>query len=125
MLSCCHPGSWSVDPGSSPPSPPLLSPKPFPSQISDPVVAFRETVTKMSDHICMSKSPNKHNRLYFQGRPLEDGLAEAIDDGKVRACLGMRALPTSGVAYPCLYVVPCHPQASTRGATQSRMGKAG
>ena len=35
-------------------------------RISDPVVSFRETVAAMSDHICMSKSPNKHNRLYLQ-----------------------------------------------------------
>ncbi|KAK9815818.1 hypothetical protein WJX72_010164 [[Myrmecia] bisecta] len=52
-------------------------------RISDPVVSFRETVTQMSDHVVMSKSPNKHNRLYFQARPMEDGLAEAVDDGKV------------------------------------------
>lgn len=31
----------------------------------------------------MSKSPNKHNRLYFEARPLESGLPEAIDEGKV------------------------------------------
>lgn len=53
------------------------------AQVSEPVVAFRETVTKTSDHIVMSKSPNKHNRLYLQARPMEDGLAEAIDEGKV------------------------------------------
>ena len=35
-------------------------------RISDPVVSFRETVQAMSSHICMSKSPNKHNRLYLQ-----------------------------------------------------------
>jgi len=35
-------------------------------RISDPVVAFRETVTQTSDHVVMSKSPNKHNRLYLQ-----------------------------------------------------------
>ena len=35
-------------------------------RISDPVVSFRETVQLQSDHICMSKSPNKHNRLYLQ-----------------------------------------------------------
>jgi elongation factor 2 len=35
-------------------------------RISDPVVSFRETVTQQSDHVCMSKSPNKHNRLYLQ-----------------------------------------------------------
>jgi elongation factor 2 len=52
-------------------------------RISDPVVSFRETVTATSNHICMAKSPNKHNRLYLQARPMEDGLAEAIDDGRV------------------------------------------
>lgn len=46
-------------------------------------MAFRETVTECSDHTVMSKSPNKHNRLYLTARPLEDGLAEAIDEGKV------------------------------------------
>ncbi len=30
--------------------------------------AFRETVTATSDHVVMSKSPNKHNRLYMQVR---------------------------------------------------------
>jgi len=33
------------------------------------------------NHAALS-SPNKHNRLYFEARPLEDGLAEAIDDGR-------------------------------------------
>ncbi|KAK9826819.1 hypothetical protein WJX81_004081 [Elliptochloris bilobata] len=52
-------------------------------RISDPVVAFRETVTATSDHVVMSKSPNKHNRLYLQARPMEDGLAEAVDEGRI------------------------------------------
>merc|ERR1719472_331716 len=52
-------------------------------RISDPVVSFRETVLGTSDHMVMSKSPNKHNRLYFQATPLEDGLSEAIDNGDV------------------------------------------
>ncbi len=54
-------------------------------RVSEPVVSFRETVTATSDHVVMSKSPNKHNRLYLQARPLEDGLPEAIDEGKVCA----------------------------------------
>ncbi len=37
-------------------------------RVSEPVVSFRETVTATSDHIVMSKSPNKHNRLYIQAR---------------------------------------------------------
>ncbi len=52
--------------------------------MSDPVVSFRETVLEKSSRTVMSKFPNKHNRLYFEGRPLEEGLAEAIDDG----CIG-------------------------------------
>jgi len=52
-------------------------------RISDPVVSFRETVQGTSDHICMSKSPNKHNRLYFQAVAMDTGLAEAIDNGDV------------------------------------------
>eukprot|EP00889_Picochlorum_renovo_P006688 jgi/Picre1/33718/NNA_001197.t1 len=29
------------------------------------------------------RSPNKHNRIYLQARPMEEGLAEAIDEGKI------------------------------------------
>jgi elongation factor 2 len=51
--------------------------------VSPPVVSFRETVLEKSCRTVMSKSPNKHNRLYMEARPLEDGLAEAIDDERV------------------------------------------
>ncbi|WJX68242.1 pre-tRNA nuclear export protein [Trifolium repens] len=51
--------------------------------VSDPIVSFRETVLEKSSHIVMSKSPNRHNRLYMEARPMEEGLAEAIDDGKI------------------------------------------
>lgn len=54
-------------------------------RISDPVVAFRETVSQMSTRIVMSKSANKHNRLYLQARPMEDNLPETIDDGRIGA----------------------------------------
>jgi len=50
---------------------------------TDPVVSFRETVTEKSKETCLSKSPNKHNRLYCTAEPLADGLAEAIEDGKI------------------------------------------
>merc|ERR1712193_603277 len=52
-------------------------------KVSPPVVSFRETVSSQSDHVVMSKSPNKHNRLYFQAFPFEEGLAEAIDNKKI------------------------------------------
>jgi len=50
---------------------------------SDPVVSYRETVTERSDQICLSKSPNKHNRMYVTAEPLKTGLPEDIDSGKV------------------------------------------
>ena len=54
-----------------------------PIRVSDPVVSFRETVSKASEKTVMSKSPNKHNRVYMTARPLEEGLPEAIDEGLV------------------------------------------
>jgi elongation factor 2 len=50
---------------------------------SDPVVSFRETVAGESNIDCLSKSPNKHNRLYMRAKPLEEGLSEAIEDGTI------------------------------------------
>ena len=52
---------------------------------SDPVVSFRETVSGESDQMCLSKSPNKHNRLFMKAIPLEGELPEAIEDGAVNA----------------------------------------
>ncbi|KAG4950437.1 hypothetical protein JHK82_043796 [Glycine max] len=51
--------------------------------ISDPIVSFKETVLEKSCHTVMSKSPNKHNRLYMEARPMEEGLVEAIERGKI------------------------------------------
>uniref|UniRef100_A0A251STB4 Putative translation elongation factor EFG/EF2, archaeal n=1 Tax=Helianthus annuus TaxID=4232 RepID=A0A251STB4_HELAN len=42
-----------------------------------------KTVLEKSSRTVMSKSPNKHNRLYMEARPMEEGLAEAIDEGRV------------------------------------------
>merc|ERR1712126_596534 len=50
---------------------------------SDPIVSYRETVSEESSMMCLSKSPNKHNRLFMKAVPMPDGLAEDIDDGKV------------------------------------------
>merc|ERR1719183_3319094 len=43
-------------------------------KISEPVVSFRETVTEESSVVALSKSPNKHNRLYCKALPLGDEL---------------------------------------------------
>jgi len=55
----------------------------IPIKKSDPVVSYRESVSEESDRMCLSKSPNKHNRLFMKAAPLEDGLPEDIDDDKI------------------------------------------
>merc|ERR1711937_238065 len=50
---------------------------------SDPVVSYRECVTEESDRMCLSKSPNKHNRIFMKAVPMPDGLPEDIDKGEV------------------------------------------
>jgi elongation factor 2 len=57
----------------------------IPLKVSEPVVSYRETVSELSDRMCLSKSPNKHNRLFMKAQPMPDGLAEDIDSGKVYA----------------------------------------
>jgi len=55
----------------------------IPLKKTDPVVSYRESVSAPSSQMCLSKSPNKHNRLFMRAEPMPDGLAEDIDDGKV------------------------------------------
>eukprot|EP00294_Goniomonas_avonlea_P005213 CAMPEP_0114538990 /NCGR_PEP_ID=MMETSP0114-20121206/1_1 /TAXON_ID=31324 /ORGANISM="Goniomonas sp, Strain m" /LENGTH=846 /DNA_ID=CAMNT_0001723067 /DNA_START=72 /DNA_END=2612 /DNA_ORIENTATION=+ len=52
-------------------------------RISDPVVAYRETVSTTSNQMCLAKSPNKHNRLFMQAAPIDESLCGEIDEGKV------------------------------------------
>jgi len=51
--------------------------------MSDPVVSYRETVTCASTQTCLSKSPNKHNRLYVVAEPMAEELCNEIEDGKM------------------------------------------
>jgi elongation factor 2 len=46
----------------------------------DPVVTYKETITDESTQMCLSKSPNKHNRLFLKGGPLSDELADDIEN---------------------------------------------
>merc|ERR1739846_104392 len=57
----------------------------IPLKKSDPVISYRETVSEESNIMCLSKSPNKHNRLFMRACPMPDGLAEDIDSGEVSA----------------------------------------
>ena len=47
-----------------------------------PIVVYRETVSKASNEI-ESRTPNGHNILFFSIEPLEDGVFEAIQEGKI------------------------------------------
>merc|ERR1719460_1635012 len=57
---------------------------------SDPLVSYRETVNAESSRTVLSKSPNKHNRLFVKACPLGYGvddaqtpLADDIENGEV------------------------------------------
>jgi len=56
-----------------------------PLKKSDPVVGYRETVRAESSIVALSKSQNKHNRLYIKAMPLDEELTTAIENGKVNA----------------------------------------
>eukprot|EP00602_Paraphysomonas_sp_CaronLab_P002644 CAMPEP_0185022032 /NCGR_PEP_ID=MMETSP1103-20130426/4740_1 /TAXON_ID=36769 /ORGANISM="Paraphysomonas bandaiensis, Strain Caron Lab Isolate" /LENGTH=858 /DNA_ID=CAMNT_0027553917 /DNA_START=104 /DNA_END=2680 /DNA_ORIENTATION=- len=49
---------------------------------SDPVVTYCETVTTQSSEV-LSKSANKHNRLFCQAEPLSDEICAAFDENLV------------------------------------------
>lgn len=46
---------------------------------SDPVASSRETVFEKPCRAMMSRSSNKHNRLYVRAQPSEEGITETID----------------------------------------------
>lgn len=49
----------------------------------DPVVTYKESITEESSQMCLSKSPNKHNRLFCKGEPMDDELSLLIEEGEV------------------------------------------
>ncbi|XP_057308555.1 elongation factor 2-like [Hydractinia symbiolongicarpus] len=55
----------------------------IPLKKSDPVVSYRETVSERSSMTCLSKSPNKHNRLFMTAVNMPDGLPEDIDNNEI------------------------------------------
>ena len=54
-----------------------------PLKVSDPVVGYRETVSEKSSMTALSKSPNKHNRLYVIAEPLGEEVSKDIEQGKI------------------------------------------
>lgn len=52
-------------------------------KVSDPVTRFCETVVETSAIMCYAITPNKKNKVTMIAEPLEDGIAEDIESGKV------------------------------------------
>ncbi|KAL3470465.1 P-loop containing nucleoside triphosphate hydrolase protein [Aspergillus californicus] len=52
-------------------------------KVSDPVTRFCETVVETSAIMCYSKTPNQKNKITMIAEPLDDGIAEDIESGKV------------------------------------------
>lgn len=50
-----------------------------------PIVPLRETVLNLSSQVCLSKSPNKHNRLYMTAEPLAKELVEQMERKEITA----------------------------------------
>jgi len=51
----------------------------------DPIVSYMETCIEKSKETCLSKSPNKHNRLFMTAEPLHDQLVIDIEKEKIFA----------------------------------------
>mmetsp|Transcript_10272 Transcript_10272/g.8820 ORF Transcript_10272/g.8820 Transcript_10272/m.8820 type:complete len:837 (+) Transcript_10272:43-2553(+) len=54
-----------------------------PIKQSDPIVTYKESVSAESSQVCLSKSANKHNRLYCKAQPLTEGIADLIEKGDI------------------------------------------
>ena len=54
-----------------------------PLRFSDPVVSYRESVDGMSSMTALSKSPNKHNRIYMTAQKLDEEISKEIENGKI------------------------------------------
>lgn len=52
-------------------------------KVSDPVTRFCETVAETSAIMCYSITPNKKNKITMVAEPLDDGIAEDIESGRV------------------------------------------
>lgn len=52
-------------------------------KVSDPVTRFCETVVETSAIMCYSITPNKKNKITMIAEPLDDGIAEDIESGRV------------------------------------------
>ncbi|KAJ1660038.1 translation elongation factor 2 [Dispira simplex] len=54
-----------------------------PIKVGDPVVPYCETVQQEASEPALSKSPNKHNRIFMKALPMEEDLCKDIEDGTI------------------------------------------
>jgi elongation factor 2 len=54
-----------------------------PLKVETPIVTHRETIIAESRQTAFTKTTNKHNKFFMRASPLEDGLAEAIESGRI------------------------------------------
>jgi elongation factor 2 len=54
-----------------------------PLKKGNPVVSYKETVSEESSVQCLSKSPNKHNRIFAKACPLTEELSMLIEEDKI------------------------------------------
>lgn len=52
-------------------------------KVSDPVTRFCETVVETSAIMCYSVTPNKLNKITMIAEPLDDGISEDIESGRI------------------------------------------
>ena len=53
-------------------------------KVSDPVTRFSETCVDTTDRKYFTRTPNKKNKITMLAEPLDPGIAEAIEQGKVK-----------------------------------------
>ncbi|KAH9473311.1 hypothetical protein Pst134EA_000382 [Puccinia striiformis f. sp. tritici] len=61
-------------------------------KVSDPVVKFCETVVDTSVIKCYAETPNKKNKLTMIAEPLEKGIAEEIETGRINIRMPAKTL---------------------------------
>jgi len=54
-----------------------------PLKVETPIVTHLETITIESRQTAFTKTTNKHNKFFMRASPLEDGLAQAIESGRI------------------------------------------
>lgn len=60
-----------------------------PITTSEPVVTYCETITQVSTE-ALSKSPNKHNRLYCTAEPLNEEIQKMFDDNTIGPSMDLK-----------------------------------